>query len=143
MRQILELFRIFIVEFTFQQFYNTFPVLTIAELCRFEICTIFFPHLSRIFFAPFPYNFAISTHTFFSKTPDKGGILLATDFYCNFSRILENVFPFTQDKVKVARLDLFFLCVFPAFYVGFLLAYWIHFINRSSASSQSSDFTNQ
>ena len=35
-----------------------------------------------------------------------------------------------QDKVKVARLDLFFLCVFPAFYVGFLLAYWIHFINR-------------
>ena len=49
--------------------------------------------------------------------------------------LLKTTLPcFSQDKVKVARLDLFFLCVFPAFYVGFLLAYWIHFINRFSSA---------
>ena len=48
---------------------------------------------------------------------------------CRFFVSIPSISNF-QDKVKVARLDLFFLCVFPAFYVGFLLAYWIHFINR-------------
>ena len=81
------------------------------------------------FFPRFLYKSSIVFHqnNFFELRWDYTSNIVSLQ--CRFFVSIPSISNF-QDKVKVARLDLFFLCVFPAFYVGFLLAYWIHFINR-------------
>ena len=86
-------------------------------------------HGKKLFLLLFLYKSSIVFHqnNFFELRWDYTSNIVSLQ--CRFFVSIPSISNF-QDKVKVARLDLFFLCVFPAFYVGFLLAYWIHFINR-------------
>ena len=93
-------------------------------------CSSFVHFLTQTtFFSRFSYKSSIVFHqnNFFELRWDYTSNVVSLQ--CRFFVSIPSISNF-QDKVKVARLDLFFLCVFPAFYVGFLLAYWIHFINR-------------
>ena len=141
MKQTLELLRIFIIEFIFQLFSDTFQLL---EFCRFEIysknisiekCCSLSPLIVAFLLMIFKQNFWLRWDSFESNVAYFSSIYGSRFFIAIF---LDQFFLVSQDKVKVARLDLFFLCVFPAFYVGFLLAYWIHFINRLTSEKDRS-----
>ena len=107
-------------------FYSKFRIFTNLYHESLFICPFFD---TNNFFSRFSYKSSIVFHqnNFFELRWDYTSNIVSLQ--CRFFVSIPSISNF-QDKVKVARLDLFFLCVFPAFYVGFLLAYWIHFINR-------------